>query len=680
MKKFITNVLPYLLMAAMLVSLFPAVVLRVKNERGNKNVVVSLLYNDLRNKVSDKVLEQELKSYLASGITTVSVTEEDVNAMVARGDITCIKYNVLCHKYDDESMNMAAQIHDKYPEVSYDSYLLITKKEAIKDKLDRLIPQKYTSKEYVKLEGLTGAWGYAFYNGRTEMWDMTLGYDEEVLQKLSDMGYDLALVYKVKNYQTQGYVEYIRSLVRRYHVGYFNIKAAPRIYSEKETLGVNYTWIAPMINEENMTLVVTENADQLSNQKTLGYDEIFKDVMKKGGSQRVMRSFETYDDSQKDASLYLYRANQYFHATVDRNIRFITVTQEAPIELTYEEGADYTKRAAEHYMESIRQLGFHINGKTAPMNYSANRRTIAACSFVLIIMMLLLMWEMLVGKKLLALTVVSLLVAFVGALSNAILPIHILRLYPSIYSFVLSCFAMTVLLSLLRARQKKGKMSFEMLFALLVFLGGLCIGLLAMAAMLSGAEYYINNELFRGIKISLVIPLLYTAVAYYAIFMKEKRDIATLFNKIKLAMQTQIKVYWVVLALFFGALGMYYLRRSGNVNSISMLESALRTSITQLFPARPRIKELLIGYPSLVLLIFYIRNTDYKLLQWVFAVGTSVLASSVVNTACHVFTDLSVIYGRIFNGLFIGILLCMFVYVANLALMRIIRLVFKSLG
>ncbi len=671
MKKFLINVLPYLIIVAMLFSLLPSVALRIKNEHANNNVMVSLLYNDLCNKVSSDRLDETLQQYLKAGVTTVSVMEEDINAMVSRGDITCIKYNVLCHKYDEESIEMAEFIKEHYPTVAYDSYLLITKREEIREKLERMISQKYGESEYIKIDGLNGMYAYAFYNGRAQMWDITLGYDEDVLKKLSDMGYNIALIYKVKNYTKQDYVPYIQSLVKRYHVDCFNIKAAPLEYSADEVIKANYTWISDMINKNNMTLVVTENTTQLSNQKTMGYGDIFDKVMGKGGSHKVLRSFETYDDSQKDKSLYLYRANQYFNSTVDRNIRFITVTQIAPTDITYDEGTDYTLRAVKEYMTNIRALGYTVNGETLPMDYAAHRRFIGACASVLMVMMLLLMWEMLSGQKRLSLTIAALVIALLWALSSLIVPINLIRLYPSLFCLVLACFAMTVLLDIIRRRRNKGLMPTEILLAGAVLLGTLCLGLLVMGAMLSGAEYYLNNELFRGIKISLIAPPLYTAVAFYIMYIEEKKDIRVFLNKIKLAMQAQIKVYWVVLALVFGALGMYYLRRSGNVNSISSLESAMRTAITHLFPARPRTKEFLIGYPSLVLLIFYVRKTDNRLLQWIFAIGTAVLASSIVNTSCHVFADLSVIYGRVANGLLLGTVISIFVYVANMALVRI---------
>ena len=54
MKKFITKNIAWILLVIMFVSLIGSMALRITNENKNDNVVVSFLYNDLRNKVIRK--------------------------------------------------------------------------------------------------------------------------------------------------------------------------------------------------------------------------------------------------------------------------------------------------------------------------------------------------------------------------------------------------------------------------------------------------------------------------------------------------------------------------------------------------------------------------------------------------------------------------------------------------
>ena len=129
MKKIIEKFGIWIIIAAMFISLIPSVARRAVNEKANDNVVLSLLYNDIKNKVSSVKLAEMMRKYKETGVTTVSVMEDDVNSLVSRGELTCIKYNVLKHKYEDESIRIANLIAEKYPMVSYDSYLLMTKNE-----------------------------------------------------------------------------------------------------------------------------------------------------------------------------------------------------------------------------------------------------------------------------------------------------------------------------------------------------------------------------------------------------------------------------------------------------------------------------------------------------------------------------------------------------------------------
>ena len=135
----------------------------------------------------------------------------------------------------------------------------------------------------------------------------------------------------------------------------------------------------------------------------------------------------------------------------------------------------------------------------------------------------------------------------------------------------------------------------------------------------------------------------------------------------------KISVYWLVIFGVFALAGAVYIIRSGNVNEISSLESWMRSTITEIFAARPRTKEFLIGYPCLVLFVYYIKNTNVKVVSFIAGVGSSILAASVTNTFCHVFTDLTTIYMRVINGLAIGLIVCAAVYVANIIIVKICK-------
>lgn len=672
MKKIAEKFGIWIIIAAMLLALIPSVVRRLENEQINNKVVMSLLYNDIKNKVSPVKLDEMLSEYKKIGVNIISIMEDDINSLVSRGEVTCIKYNVLRHKYEDESIKIAEHIRENYPMVSYDSYLLMTKNERTKKKLAEMVPLKYSENEYVKIDGVDGIDVYAFFDGREDLWNFTLGYDKDVIKALKGKGFDIALVYKVKNYSKQDYIKYIEDIVKEYNVKYFNLKSYVREYDKEDIIEENYTWIGRMINENDMTLVVTENTDQLSNQKCLGYSNIFNTVMGEGGSNKVLRAYETYDDSQDEDTHYEYRVSQYFNSSVDRNIRFITITQVAPDGITYDECVDYTVKAVSEYIDRAKKCGFVFGEEPEAFDYKTEVRFPSACCAVIMILLALKMLEMIFDIKNKKLTVSALVVSALAFGATFIVPLKLVLLYPTVYCLLISCFAMTVVMKMTSSLKKSIKTVPETLFVTAVMLAVLCVGALGMGAMLSGVDYYVNNYIFRGIKLSLIIPLLFTACAFY-FAATEKNERQHFWGALNKVLKADIKVYWVIIGGFIGIIGMYYIIRSGNVNKISSLEQTMRTAITNAFPARPRTKEFLIGYPSLVLFVYYMRNSNIKLVQWFFAIGSSILSASVMNSFCHVFTDLTVIYSRVLNGILIGAVMSVFAFVANLALVRIIK-------
>ena len=62
-KASIYNAVKAVIALLMIALIMPSVVTRTVNERQNKDIVVSLLYNDIRMKLPDKDLDQELRKY-----------------------------------------------------------------------------------------------------------------------------------------------------------------------------------------------------------------------------------------------------------------------------------------------------------------------------------------------------------------------------------------------------------------------------------------------------------------------------------------------------------------------------------------------------------------------------------------------------------------------------------------
>ncbi len=669
MKKFITKYLAFIVLLASVALLMPATANRITNESKNNNIVMSVLYNDIEKNLSKSQLDFYLEEYKKNGINIVSLIESDLNNLVIRGEVSCVKYKVLCGEYDDKSIRLSNFIKENCPDIAYDSYVAIVEKDKMKARFKEELPKRYTSDEYISLGECEGADIYVFYDGTKQLWEYSLGYNEDIIRTLREKGFEVALLHKLVSNKNTDYLADIDALVKKYDIEYLNLKKTTANLGEINE--DNYKGIADIINNNNMTLVLTENENQLSNQKFFGYEHVFAEVTKDGGSNKVIRSYETYDKFTSDEEFYILRADQYFNSTIDRSLRFITITQIIDEKASHEECAENTLKATILYKDKIEKQGFSVNADVNTINYDARRTVISALCAVVMIMSLLLVIEMIRGKRSFALNAWAIILSAAAFVGTAILPVGLVMLYPTVFCIVESCTAITAVLYFIKTKSEKLNLFALIGGAFAIMLGVLFVYSACLGALLSGLDYYVNNNIFRGIKVSLIVPIFYTTVVYYLMFIKDEKrsfikDIGTVFT-------AEIKVYWMLIALAIIGVMAYYIIRSGNVSEISSIEATMRNILTNIFSERPRTKEFLIGYPALALFVYYAKKTDWQLVRWVLAIAMSILAASVTNSFCHVFTDFSVIVMRTLNGLIAGIAVTIAVYVLNLILVKILK-------
>ena len=140
-----------------------------------------------------------------------------------------------------------------------------------------------------------------------------------------------------------------------------------------------------------------------------------------------------------------------------------------------------------------------------------------------------------------------------------------------------------------------------------------------------------------------------------------------------------MKLGWMVALLLLAVagllvlvVGVYYIRRTGNTMSVSERELALRNLLENLLIARPRTKELLIGWPCAMLFVWSLRR-GMNLLPLLFGGGMSIGLVSVVNTFLHIRTPFLLSLLRTGWGLLFGLLLAAAVTAAGELLYRLAR-------
>ena len=167
--------------------------------------------------------------------------------------------------------------------------------------------------------------------------------------------------------------------------------------------------------------------------------------------------------------------------------------------------------------------------------------------------------------------------------------------------------------------------------ALTAIATALCGSLLASAA-LSQLSYILEIDLYRGVKLMQLIPIGLFALAYLLVFAYEEtgaRDAVLAHvgprgekGRIKRfnayfaeLMKTPMQLGWflavvviAVAAVFLLAVFVYYIYRTGNSATTSSAELAFRNFLENTLVIRPRTKEMIVGWPMLLLFVWSLRR------------------------------------------------------------------------
>jgi hypothetical protein len=187
------------------------------------------------------------------------------------------------------------------------------------------------------------------------------------------------------------------------------------------------------------------------------------------------------------------------------------------------------------------------------------------------------------------------------------------------------------------------------LASVISFIGGMFV-----VGLLADTLFMLNVKGFFGVKLAYVLPLVIIALCYFYRFVKGSNE--GVFAAFRRAIAEPIRYkhvfVWGILAV--GAL--IYIIRSGNnsIIPVTAIETRIRSLLEHGLYARPRMKEVLIGHPFLLLAAYILLRQRAKgLLLPVLILGT-VGQISMINSFAHIHTPLLVTLSRTGYGLIFG--------------------------
>ncbi len=190
---------------------------------------------------------------------------------------------------------------------------------------------------------------------------------------------------------------------------------------------------------------------------------------------------------------------------------------------------------------------------------------------------------------------------------------------------------------------------------LLSMIGGFYVG-----ALLGDVRFLLEMEIYRGVKLTFVAPLMLVALAYlarYNLFDTPESEPRSVWHQL-----TKILDYPVyiksLLVFALAAVGAWvFVGRSGHTAGVPVpaIELKMRALLEQGMYARPREKEFMIGHPAFFLVIMALYRQWPKVLHFVLVIVATIGQGSLVETFAHIRTPIFMSFVRGLDGLAAGI-------------------------
>ena len=719
MKSFLKKdrLLVLLALLGLLASLVP-IVNRVQTEESNKYYDYVLDYASLRSmaRQSSQTEDEWLDLFRSLGVDKVALSEASALNL---HDNAAIPVHAMTVKKAAESYgwenNYPAEVVSWLSESTdvSDAIIWTETAAAYEWMLDAFNArfENFEAKTY-----LEGEHGFIFIqqqeNGMKgeKLLDLRLGIWPGTVELLERHGYQIVpRTVTQKDMNGTKFAEAYIDVLKHYNAPYFMNNGDELVGYESDE---GWDLLVQYLNESGASVAMMEQNDQSQNQTWPGIEDLLNET-----GYRGIRVFNEWAYIQNRYQYCGYEGpeeitNTFFRAIAERNCKviFLKMILEPDSDVSWDadekewvyitDPAEYEKMLAD------------LDTRLAPLGYT--RGTVPAMemedpSVLLKVVqgigtaaLLVMLFDLFffIGKRWRTILLV------LGALGFAGLAV----LKPAMFRLILSMSGGIVMPSLAavglcrvlmekRRTEPQAKfgrvLGYTLGISVLTILTAFCGSLLATSA-LSQLSYMIEMDLYRGVKIMQLIPIGLFILAYLLVYAYEEtgaRDAVLAhvgprgekgrvkrFNAyFAQVMKTPMQLGWfvaivviAVAAVFLLLVFVYYIYRTGNSTTTPETELAFRNFLENTLIARPRTKEMLIGWPMLMLFIWSLRR-GMKFLPMVFGMGMSIGLVSVVNTFLHIRTPFLLSLLRTGWGILFGLLIGLAAVVIAEGLYRLVR-------
>ena len=185
------------------------------------------------------------------------------------------------------------------------------------------------------------------------------------------------------------------------------------------------------------------------------------------------------------------------------------------------------------------------------------------------------------------------------------------------------------------------------------------VGASYLSGSLADTEYLLEVNIFRGIKLTFILPIILVAIAFlqrFDVFDGKMDDTEGFMDQFRKMLDMPVKVKSLLILLLVLVAGVVFVARSGHTMGmpVSATELKFRAFLEQVMYARPRSKELLIGHPAFMLAVMgWFRKWPTMLLFAMVLVAT-IGQGSMVETFAHMRSPVFMSFARGIGGIVLG--------------------------
>lgn len=692
MKLKIDKIVLVLILLSLLIGIY-TIYQRVEIEKQYKTAEIILDYNEMKKFAdsSDEDLDWWLKEFKKYGAQSVSIQEETVKRLIEEGKplkaemVSELKKNY--NWQNDYNEQISSMIIDG--DIKNNDVILTTSEETIFNYLDSGLTERYSTEffdtyyldndyyivlkgtnediYYTEIQRVINLEGKGVYESKkvvdSRLLNIAVGYDDDKINLIKTSGLDVIL--RPINFPT-----YNEKLADVYKSANEKYALEPRIYifHGKEIIGYpeNEQSFLDYIKENNITIALIESSTQREHLDGLGLDKLVED-----SGYSAMRMFTMWDFIRERNKFYNYEGaeeieNTMFRAITERNIRAIYFKP-------FFDGEKSNKYLidSEEYERTFKSLENRLNehniklGKAEAIDeFHVGSKRLAALSFGITLAAVLLFKKMFNIKS----TKVNYLYLF--AVPAAFIPIVARGIAEKGFSFAaavifsgLGIYFFMIQIKKVYVERKKYSLINIMSYSILLLTGAVIISLMGAVfvdAMLADVKYFLEMDIFRGVKFAQILPFGIFLCMFIVYFMnKEEED--SLKGVVKTSIRflnKDIKIYYGIIVGIIGAAAYIYISRTGHETNVqpSSIEMITRNFMEYVLLARPRTKEFLIAFPAIFAAV-YAANKKSEFFTGVFMLAAAIGTSSVINTFSHLRTPIYLSLARTVIALGFGIVI-----------------------